>query len=197
MRLTRRKTCQTRLQFKSGQNDRRNETDEHFPNADRPCTGGGLQNDMSGAHVFAKDASGDYYMIYHPADVRYERASAEEMERDIEQWTVRLMPSSSWAATSLRLTPGRRRTANQLLRILSSRFKYKPDVSRRASSPNTRGTGSFFIPRTPAAASAPCFGCPSTCPPGAGSGDRVHPGRRGTCAYCPAAGPAPPCAPGF
>ena len=47
-----------------------------------------LQNDMSGAYVFAKDASGDYYMIYHPTDVRYERATAEEMERGMAQWTM-------------------------------------------------------------------------------------------------------------
>lgn len=47
-----------------------------------------LQSDMSGAYVFAKDESGDYYMIYHPTDVRYERATAEEMESGMEQWTM-------------------------------------------------------------------------------------------------------------
>lgn len=47
-----------------------------------------LQNDMSGEYVFAKDGSGDFYMIYHPTDVRYERATAEELERGMEQWTM-------------------------------------------------------------------------------------------------------------
>ena len=47
-----------------------------------------LQGDMSGGYVFAKDASGDYFMIYHPTDVRYERATAEEMRRDQAQWTM-------------------------------------------------------------------------------------------------------------
>ncbi|MBR0282824.1 MAG: hypothetical protein IJQ81_14780 [Oscillibacter sp.] len=35
--------------------------------------------DMSGAYAFAKDANGAYYILYHPTDVRYERATAEEM----------------------------------------------------------------------------------------------------------------------
>ena len=43
---------------------------------------------MSGAYVFAKDENDDYYMIYHPTDVRYERATAEEMESGMEQWTM-------------------------------------------------------------------------------------------------------------
>ena len=47
-----------------------------------------FQNDMSGQYVFAKDAGGDYYLLYHPTDVRYERATAEEMRRDQAQWTM-------------------------------------------------------------------------------------------------------------
>ena len=47
-----------------------------------------LQSDMSGEYVFAKDEGGDYFMIYHPTDVRYERATAEEMRRDQAQWTM-------------------------------------------------------------------------------------------------------------
>lgn len=42
--------------------------------------------DMSGVDVFAQDADGNYYLYCHPTDVRYERATAEEMERDQEQW---------------------------------------------------------------------------------------------------------------
>jgi len=44
--------------------------------------------DMSGAEVFAKDDSGRYYMFYHPTDVRFERATAEEMESGMEQWSM-------------------------------------------------------------------------------------------------------------
>ena len=44
--------------------------------------------DMSGAEVFAKDGSGRYYIYYHPTDVRYERASVEEMKRDAAQWSM-------------------------------------------------------------------------------------------------------------
>ena len=44
--------------------------------------------DMSGAYAFATDANGAYYILYHPTDVRYERATTEEMQRDIDQWTM-------------------------------------------------------------------------------------------------------------
>ena len=47
-----------------------------------------LCQDMSGARIFAKDAEGKYYVLYHPTDVRYERASVEEMQRDQAQWTM-------------------------------------------------------------------------------------------------------------
>ena len=47
-----------------------------------------LRYDMSGAYAFAKDANGAYYILYHPTDVRYERATAEEMQRDAEQWSM-------------------------------------------------------------------------------------------------------------
>ena len=44
--------------------------------------------DMSGMDVFAKDGNGGYYVYYHPTDVRYERATVEEMERDAETWSM-------------------------------------------------------------------------------------------------------------
>ncbi len=47
-----------------------------------------LCNDMSGVEVFAKDADGNYYLYTHPTDVRYARATPEEMERDQAQWTM-------------------------------------------------------------------------------------------------------------
>ncbi len=47
-----------------------------------------LCNDMTGADVFARDGNGDYYIWYHPTDVRYARATAEEMQRDAGQWSM-------------------------------------------------------------------------------------------------------------
>ena len=47
-----------------------------------------LCSDMSGMEVFAKDAEGNYYVYCHPTDVRYARATPEEMERDQAQWTM-------------------------------------------------------------------------------------------------------------
>lgn len=44
--------------------------------------------DLSGVDIFAKDGEGNYYAYYHPTDVRYERATAEEMERDMGQWSM-------------------------------------------------------------------------------------------------------------
>ena len=44
--------------------------------------------DMSGADVFAKDADGNYFIWYRPTDVRYERATVEEMQRDAAQWSM-------------------------------------------------------------------------------------------------------------
>ena len=52
-----------------------------------------LCSDMSGSEVFAKDDNGNFYMYYHPTDVRFERSTAEEMERDADQW----MMLNEWA----------------------------------------------------------------------------------------------------
>lgn len=49
---------------------------------------GMLCGDMSGENVFARDEDGNYYIAYTPTDVRYERATAEEMQRDLPQWTM-------------------------------------------------------------------------------------------------------------
>ena len=50
--------------------------------------------DMSGADVFAKDADGQYYMYYHPTDVRLMREDYTDKE-SIDQWTT----LNEWAAT--------------------------------------------------------------------------------------------------
>ena len=47
-----------------------------------------LCHDMVGAELFAKGADGSCYVKYHPTDVRYARATVEEMHRDAEQWTM-------------------------------------------------------------------------------------------------------------
>ena len=44
--------------------------------------------DMSGMRVFAKDGDGMYYMYYHPTDVRFERATQEEFESGMQQWSM-------------------------------------------------------------------------------------------------------------
>ena len=46
-----------------------------------------LYTDLSGAELFAKDAYGDYYVYYHPTDVRYFRENNEAMAADQEIWT--------------------------------------------------------------------------------------------------------------
>lgn len=44
--------------------------------------------DMSGMRVFARDETGQYYIYYHPTDVRFERATAEEYESGLKQWSM-------------------------------------------------------------------------------------------------------------
>ena len=44
--------------------------------------------DMSGVEIFGKDAENHYYAWYHPTDVRFERATSEEMESGMEQWSM-------------------------------------------------------------------------------------------------------------
>lgn len=50
--------------------------------------------DMSGMEVFAKGADGQYYMYYHPTDVRLVREDYTDKE-SIDQWTM----LNEWAAT--------------------------------------------------------------------------------------------------
>ena len=57
-----------------------------------------LRGDMSGADLFAADGKGNYYIFYHPTDVRYVRETPEAMRRDQEQWT-RL---NTWAREKVR-----------------------------------------------------------------------------------------------
>lgn len=43
--------------------------------------------DMSGLDVFAHDEAGNFYVLYHPTDVRYVREDNEAMARDQEIWS--------------------------------------------------------------------------------------------------------------
>ncbi|MCR5664091.1 MAG: acid shock protein [Oscillospiraceae bacterium] len=44
--------------------------------------------DMSGMEIFAKDGDGNHYLFCRPTDVRYARATTEEMQRDAETWSM-------------------------------------------------------------------------------------------------------------
>ena len=53
-----------------------------------------LTGDMSGGQVFAKDGEDNYYIFYHPTDVRLIRMDNEEMEASMDQWSA----LNEWAA---------------------------------------------------------------------------------------------------
>ena len=46
-----------------------------------------LSNDMSGEDPICSDKEHNYYVMYHPTDVRYERETVEQMEADQEEWS--------------------------------------------------------------------------------------------------------------
>lgn len=46
-----------------------------------------LCEDMTGRKLFAQDNAGNYYIFYHPTDVRYMRETPEAMQRDQELWS--------------------------------------------------------------------------------------------------------------
>lgn len=47
-----------------------------------------LCGDMSGTELFAKDGDGQHYVSYFPTDVRYTRASTEQMQQDPKIWSA-------------------------------------------------------------------------------------------------------------
>ena len=57
-----------------------------------------LNTDLSGIEIFAKDAYGDYYVYYHPTDVRYYRENNDAMVRDQEIWSA----LNEWAYGTVR-----------------------------------------------------------------------------------------------
>lgn len=46
-----------------------------------------LCEDMTGRNLFAQDDAGNYYIFYHPTDVRYMRETPAVMQRDQEIWS--------------------------------------------------------------------------------------------------------------
>ena len=47
-----------------------------------------LAEDMSGREIFAKDEAGDHFVFCTPTDVRFERATPEEMAADSDIWAA-------------------------------------------------------------------------------------------------------------
>jgi hypothetical protein len=54
-----------------------------------------LTDDMSGRDIFAKNEAGDHFVFCTPTDVRFDRATAEEMMADSGVWAA----LNEWAAT--------------------------------------------------------------------------------------------------
>ncbi len=57
-----------------------------------------LCGEMSGRELFAQDGRGNYYIYYHPTDVRYMRETPAAMERDQNQWHT----LCAWSTYSVR-----------------------------------------------------------------------------------------------
>ena len=57
-----------------------------------------LNTDLSGTEIFAQDAYGDYYVYYHPTDVRYFREDNDAMVRDQDIWSA----LNEWAYGTVR-----------------------------------------------------------------------------------------------
>ena len=90
--------------------------------------------DMSGARVFAKDSDRTYYMYYHPTDVRFERATQEELEDGLEQWSMLCewaneMPDSFSEKNSLETVS----YGNSEVDILIARAAYMDEVEATLS----------------------------------------------------------------
>ncbi len=54
-----------------------------------------LTEDMSGREIFARDEAGDHFLFCTPTDVRFDRATSEEMMADSDVWAT----LNEWAST--------------------------------------------------------------------------------------------------
>lgn len=57
-----------------------------------------LCGEMAGAVLFAQDNRGDYFIYYHPTDVRYVREDGWRMQKDQEKWSE----LNAWAWSEVR-----------------------------------------------------------------------------------------------
>ena len=88
-----------------------------------------LCGEMSGSEVFAKDNKWNYYVFYHPTDVRYFRESDSAMRSDQKEWS-RL---TEWVGTSveqdfIKSNPGLEpvRFDNSTIGMMMARIMFKP-----------------------------------------------------------------------
>lgn len=97
--------------------------------------------DMSGVEVFAQDRQDNYYVFYHPTDVRYMRENNEVMARDAWQWEM----LTKWAYNEVcpdfildnhGLTPVA--YDNSVVGIYLAQAAYKPDAYYTISSTKVR-----------------------------------------------------------
>lgn len=95
-----------------------------------------LCEDMSGMEAVAKDVDGNFYLYYHPTDVRFERVTSEEFDEGMERRTV----LNDWANTVFEsfakdnadiLSPVR--YGNSDVQIYLARIAYMPDVNYTVS----------------------------------------------------------------
>ena len=91
-----------------------------------------LCHDMSGVEIFAKDSIGNYYVNYHPTDVRYARATVEEMHQDSAQWSM----LSAWASE----LPGRFAEKNGLEHVSFGNSAIDMYLARAAWNADTHAT---------------------------------------------------------
>ena len=87
--------------------------------------------DMSGAEIFAADNEGNFFVFYHPTDVRYMREDDEALQRDQGQWSA----LTAWTWDSVRSTFLRengglseKRFTNTLADMYLARLAYLPGV---------------------------------------------------------------------
>jgi hypothetical protein len=87
--------------------------------------------DMSGAEAFAKGDDGQYYIFYHPTDVRIVRESYEDMEEDMKEWTALnewgAAAPAAFIAENPGLTPEKR--GNTALDMYLARIAYMGGVN--------------------------------------------------------------------
>ena len=93
-----------------------------------------LCRDMSGVQVFAKDADGNYYMYYHPTDVRLVREDYSYMDEELKAWGELNEWAGSMRETFIEdngLTAEKH--GNTMLDIYLARLMYQDDVNYTVS----------------------------------------------------------------